>query len=121
MCALITPKLVLKSRFWLWPERKLWRVIDHDEEVSISLYQEQIFQAQRVVLELYLAPQLEEYLVQLVLASRDPRGYGDDLARWISFGASPRGTIALDRCARAHAWLAGRDYVSPGRYSCCCP
>jgi MoxR-like ATPase len=72
-----------------------------------------IFQAQQEVLALYLAPQLEEYLVQLLLATRDPRPYGRELARWVSFGASPRGTIALDRCARAQAWLAGRDYVSP--------
>jgi MoxR-like ATPase len=60
-----------------------------------------------------MAPPVEEYLVQLLLASRDPAPYGEDLARWVSYGASPRGTIALDRCARARAWLAGRDFVSP--------
>ena len=75
--------------------------------------QQQIFTARREVLDIYLAPQLEEYLVQLLLATRDPSPYGAELTRWVSFGASPRGTIALDRCARAHAWLAGRDYVSP--------
>jgi MoxR-like ATPase len=75
--------------------------------------QEQVFQAQSEVLDLFMAPQLEEYVVQLLLATRNPLSYSDDLARWVSFGASPRGTIALDRCARAHAWLAGRDYVSP--------
>ena len=47
------------------------------------------------------------------MATRDPRPWGEDLDEWQRFGASPRGTIALDRCARAHAWLAGRDYVSP--------
>ena len=56
---------------------------------------------------------VEEYVVQLVMATREPGQYGDDIARWIEFGASPRGTIALDRCARASAWLAGREYVSP--------
>jgi MoxR-like ATPase len=56
---------------------------------------------------------LEEYIVQLVVATRDPAPYGDDLKRWINFGASPRATIALDRCAKAHAWLEGKDYVSP--------
>jgi MoxR-like ATPase len=56
---------------------------------------------------------VEEYLIQLLLASRDPAPYGEDLARWVSYGASPRGTIALDRCARARAWLQGRDYVTP--------
>ncbi len=77
------------------------------------LSQAQIFQARADVLSIHLAPALENYIVQLVLATRQPLPYGAELARWIAFGASPRGTIALDRCARAHAWLAGRDYVSP--------
>jgi MoxR-like ATPase len=77
------------------------------------LTQEQIFEAQQQVLSMHMAPPVEEYLVQLLLASRDPAPYGEDLARWVSYGASPRGTIALDRCARARAWLAGRDFVSP--------
>ena len=51
--------------------------------------------------------------MQLVLATRDPSKYGDDLAKVIQYGASPRGTIALERTARAHAWLNGRDYVGP--------
>ncbi len=65
------------------------------------------------MLSLHLAPALEEYLVQLVLATRKPDAYGAELKRWIAWGASPRGTIALDRCARARAWLEGRDYVLP--------
>ncbi len=60
-----------------------------------------------------MAEPVEEYLVQLVLATRDPAPYQNDLARLVNYGASPRATIALDRCARAHAWLQGRDYVSP--------
>jgi len=72
-----------------------------------------VFSAQLQVLDLHLAPQLERYIVELVLATREPGKYGDDLATWVSYGASPRGTIAIDRCARAHAWLKGRDYVSP--------
>jgi MoxR-like ATPase len=48
-----------------------------------------------------------------VMATRNPEQYGEDLANWIDYGASPRGTIALERCARAHAWLNGRDFVSP--------
>jgi MoxR-like ATPase len=47
------------------------------------------------------------------MATRDPVPYGDALTGWLRFGASPRATLALDRCARARAWLAGRDYVSP--------
>ncbi len=77
------------------------------------LSQKMIFQAREEILQLHLAEPLEQYLVELVIASRNPGKYGDDLAQWVQFGASPRATIALDRCARAHAWLAGRDYVSP--------
>ena len=51
--------------------------------------------------------------MQLVLATRNPAAYGDDLANWMLYGASPRATIALDRCARAHAWIDQRDFVSP--------
>jgi len=82
-------------------------------ESTQLLTQQQIFDAQKDVLTLHMAPAVEEYVIQLLLASRSPAPYGEDLARWISYGASPRGTIALDRCARANAWLQGRDYVSP--------
>jgi len=85
----------------------------NDDSNEVLLSQAQIFKAQQEVLSLHMAPAVEEYLVQLLLASRNPAPYGDDLARWINYGASPRGTIALDRCARAQAWLQGRDYVSP--------
>jgi len=75
--------------------------------------QEQIFQARKEVLDMHMAEPLEQYLIQLVLATRNPGAYGDDLARWVQYGGSPRATISLDRAARAHAWLAGRDFVSP--------
>lgn len=78
-----------------------------------QLTQEHLFNARTEVLDLYLADNLQEYILQIILATRDPDAYGDDLASWIQYGASPRATIALDRCARAHAWLAGRDYVAP--------
>jgi len=74
---------------------------------------QQVEQARRAVLELHVAPQLERYLVELVLASRDAGAHDPALARRIAWGASPRGSIALERCARAKAWLAGRDYVTP--------
>jgi MoxR-like ATPase len=85
----------------------------HETPVQPSISQEQIFAARHAVLNLHLAADLEEYLIQIVLATRNPAAYGDDLAGWIDYGASPRATIGLDRCARAHAWLAGRDYVGP--------
>ena len=88
-------------------------VAEATENVGILVGQDIIQKAREDVLNLYLAPALEEYLVELVLATRDPKRYADELARWVSFGASPRATIALDRCCRAHAWLSGRDYVAP--------
>ena len=72
-----------------------------------------IFAARREVLDMHLSEPLERYIVELVLATRTPSRYDADLARRIHYGASPRATIALDRCARAHAWLDGRDYVAP--------
>ena len=83
------------------------------ERPSIRLTREQIAAARAEVMALHMAPVVEEYLVQLVLATRDPSPYGADLRRLVDYGGSPRATIALDRCARAHAWLQGRDYVSP--------
>jgi len=60
-----------------------------------------------------MAPAVENYLIELIDASRNSNRYSPELAKWIELGASPRGTIALDLCARAAAWLDGRDYVSP--------
>ena len=74
---------------------------------------QQVFTARAEVMALHMAENLEEYLVQLVLASRDPAPYDRGLARMVDYGASPRATIALDRCARARAWLRGADYVTP--------
>lgn len=72
-----------------------------------------IMTARQEILQLHLSPALENYLVQLVIATRKPMAYGEELGQWLRYGASPRATIALDRCARAHAWLSRRDYVTP--------
>ena len=79
----------------------------------LQVTKEQIFAARNEVLAMHMGGAVEAYVVQLVLASRDPSQYSEALARRINFGASPRATIALDRCARARAWLQGKDYVSP--------
>ena len=84
-----------------------------DSGPAAKISQQSIFDARQEVLQLYMADNLEEYLLHMVLATRNPGAYGDDLAKWSLYGASPRATIAIDRCARAHAWLAGRDYVDP--------
>ncbi len=77
------------------------------------LSQELLFAARQEAQSVHLAEPVEEYIIQLIGATRAPQTYGADFARWIQFGASPRATIALDRCARAYAWLDGREYVSP--------
>ena len=79
----------------------------------IEVSQKQLFDARDEALALYMADNVEEYLMQLVGATRNPGAYDADLAKHIEFGVSPRATIGLDRCARAHAWLEGKDYVSP--------
>lgn len=75
--------------------------------------QQQLFAARQEILDVYMSDELEDYLLQIVLATREPAVYGDDLAAWIQYGASPRASIALDRCARAKAWLHQRDFVTP--------
>ncbi|MDD4914458.1 MAG: MoxR family ATPase [Methylococcales bacterium] len=73
-----------------------------------------VFTARQEVLSIYMAESLEQYLLQIVLATRNPGVYGQDLRNWIQYGASPRASIALDRCSRAKAWLEQRDFVDPG-------
>jgi len=78
-----------------------------------TLTQETLFAARKQAISVHMAEPVEEYLVQLILATRDAKLYGGELAQWLDYGASPRATIALDRCSRAHAWLHNRDFVTP--------
>ena len=78
-----------------------------------ALTSAQLRSAREAVLDIYMTDSLEDYLLQIVLATRQPQRFGDDLAGWIQYGGSPRATIALDRCARSRAWLQGRDSVTP--------
>ncbi|MEC8428776.1 MAG: MoxR family ATPase [Pseudomonadota bacterium] len=75
--------------------------------------QQDLFEMRNAVLDIHMADAVEEYIVQLTMATRTPANYSEQLASWIEFGVSPRGTISLDRCARAQAWLQGKDFVSP--------
>lgn len=75
--------------------------------------QKTIMDARQQVLAVHMDEAVEEYLVQIILATRNTQAYGEDLASWLDYGASPRATIALDRCSRAVAWLDGRDFVTP--------
>ena len=75
--------------------------------------QETVFQARKEVHNIYMSDNVEKYIVALVTATRFPHRYDSDLSQWIEVGASPRASISLDKCARANAWLMGRDYADP--------
>jgi len=83
--------------------------VEQIEKIS----EETLMDARKEVLSVHMAEPVEEYIIQLILATRDPAQQGGQLGNWLDYGASPRATISLDRCARAHAWLNGHDYVSP--------
>ncbi|MDP3562465.1 MAG: MoxR family ATPase [Legionellaceae bacterium] len=97
-------------------EAKNANVLNKKEPSTLTLDplpQRTLFEARQQVLNVHTSEALERYIVQLVVATRNPTPYSSELSRWLRFGASPRATIALDRCSKAHAWLAGRDYVTP--------
>jgi len=87
---------------------------DSDENYDVQkILAKDIFKARNEVLEIYMAEEIERYLVEIIAATRTPERYSDELARLITWGASPRGSLALDRCSRARAWLRERDFVTP--------
>jgi MoxR-like ATPase len=99
-------------------ERKILHLVRNEAKHQIPkpptvVTQSTLFAARQEVLNLHMAEAVEEYILQLVMATRNPAPYSEELDKWIDFGASPRGTIALDLCSRAHAWLKDKDFVSP--------
>lgn len=83
------------------------------QEQFAKLQIDDILAARREVLGVHTSEAIEEYLVQLIVATRNPERYDNQLAGQVQYGASPRATIALDRCAKINAWLEGRDFVTP--------
>lgn len=78
-----------------------------------SIKAEDVFAARQETYKIHCSDAVEEYLIQLIMATRHPEKYDESLKNTIAFGASPRATIALDKCAKINAWLAGRDFVTP--------
>ena len=78
-----------------------------------SIKAEDVFAASQEAYKIHCSDSVEEYLIQLIMATRHPEKYDESLKNTIAFGASPRATIALDKCAKINAWLAGRDFVTP--------
>ncbi|HVQ30250.1 MAG TPA: AAA family ATPase [Vicinamibacteria bacterium] len=103
-------------------EGQILRLVRSEEEPEVKkdgaavpgpVPQAAVFAARKAIHALEVAPAVEKYIVDLVFATRYPEKYNPELRKWIQIGASPRGGIALDRCARAYAWLQGRDHVTP--------
>ena len=93
------------------------RLVHSEEQPSTSepatISQDHIFQAREEIRTLHMSETVERYLVALVMATRQPQRYSQDLQKWIQIGSSPRASIGLHKAARAHAWLGGKDYVDP--------
>jgi len=103
-------------------EIQIMRLVRHEAQLDeqtlgipegLPIPQQTIFDARQEILDLYVSEPVEQYIAQLVDASRYPEPYSSKLAGWIQYGASPRATLAFDRCSRVLAWLEGRDFVSP--------
>lgn len=104
-------------------ERDIMRLVRDEKQTDGStqgsaatpqkVSQQTIFDARKEIHAIHMADAVENYIVNLIQATRTPERYNKDLRKWIQIGASPRGTIGLDKCSRAYAWLKGHDYVRP--------
>jgi MoxR-like ATPase len=90
-------------------EKSKGQVVEGTEVIP----QQAVFEARQEIHNIHLSENIEQYMVDLISATRYPERYSEDLKKWIQIGASPRGGIALDKCSRAHAWLKCEKYVSP--------
>ena len=75
--------------------------------------QQAVLDARAEIDSVFVSDLAQKYMVDLIYATRFPGRYGEPLGKWIQVGASPRGSLALDRCARTMAWLDGQDFVTP--------
>ena len=89
------------------------RKSDNEKTQPDAISQDEIFNARAEIAKVHSSEAIENYIVDLIFATRYPGRYSEEIASWIEVGASPRGGIGLDKCSRAHAWLRGRDYVTP--------
>lgn len=99
-------------------EKKILRLVRDEiaatpQSALVALEISDILAARKEALQVHMSEAVEEYLVQLIMATRHPEKYDAGMSGYVMFGASPRATLALDRCAKLHAWLRGKDFVSP--------
>ena len=108
------PEIGVERRILRLVRNEEMQALDNKEQKSVcAISMKDIFEARREAFSVQFSDAMEEYLVQLIMATRHPEKYDAELKNALSYGASPRATIALDKCAKIHAWLAGRDYVTP--------
>jgi len=101
-------------------EQKILRLVRGEEDKEkgrkkegVKIAQDSIFVARGEIHAVYVSENIEKYIVDLINATREPEKYSEELKKWLDVGASPRGSLALDKCARVHAWFNGRDHVTP--------
>ncbi|MBM3091965.1 AAA domain-containing protein [Ensifer sp. T173] len=101
-------------------EAEIMRLVRSEETAAASkvksnekLAQDAVFTARKEISAVTVSSAIEDYIVALVMATRYPDKLDKDVAKWIQVGISPRGVIGLDKVSRAHAWLKGRDFVTP--------
>ena len=98
-------------------ELQILELIDQENRIESQLEpilsQENLFEARTIVNQLHMADSIKRYIVELVIATREAARYSEELSGLIAVGVSPRATIALAACARAHAWLNGQEFVTP--------
>jgi MoxR-like ATPase len=103
-------------------ELEIVRLVHGEESAAPSnperVTQSELFEARDAVRNVHLSDNVERYLVDIVMATREPSAYSGELAQWIEIGSSPRASIGLHRAARARAFLQGRDYVDPDDVRC---
>jgi MoxR-like ATPase len=87
---------------------------DHSDTKPARISQEAVFAARKEIAAIHVSDAVQRYMADLVYATRTPDKYSEDLDRWIDVGGSPRASLALDKCSRAHAWLKRSDFVDPG-------
>jgi MoxR-like ATPase len=98
-------------------ELEIVRLVHREETAAASadttIAQQHVFTAREEIHDIHMSENIERYLVDIVMATRQPDSYEAELGRWIHIGCSPRASIGLHRVARARAWLQGRDFVDP--------
>jgi MoxR-like ATPase len=101
-------------------EQKILRLVRGEEDKGkskskdeVKVAQEHIFKAREEIQDIHVSENIEKYIVDLISATRYPEKYSEDLKKYLEVGASPRGSLSLDKCSRVHAWFNGSDHVTP--------